>query len=332
MRISIITPSYQQAAYLPECLRSVAGQQHCEVEHIVVDGGSTDGSRAIIEAHADGLAWWCSEADKGQSDALNKGLAHATGEVFSWLNSDDLLLPGALAEVAAIFASDPRIQVVTGARIRRHPDGRDERMPVESMTDQRAWFIAPMVNQQATFFRMSALRALGGVEAGLHYVMDLELWWRCLFTFGPEAVRVVDRPWAVFRMHEASKSTTSMPGFVKETAALLHQACLDSGSVDLAAVIASGQALRGTIRPLPVGPTHRQVVEEMAIHFLVKWHRGLYTREEFRMMRRLSHLAPAMQERFIVEDREQWDQIRPALRIPAWWIFLLYRKWKHLST
>ena len=105
MRITIVTPSFQQAAFLPECLRSVAAQDHPDVEHIVVDGGSTDGSRALIEAHGEHLAWWCCEADQGQSDALNKGLSHATGEVFSWLNSDDLLLPGTLQEVAPILGS-----------------------------------------------------------------------------------------------------------------------------------------------------------------------------------------------------------------------------------
>ena len=106
-RITLITPSYQQAEYLEECLASVQAQAYPDLEHIVVDGGSTDGSRAIIERYADRLAWWCSEKDGGQSDAINKGLGHATGQVFGWLNSDDLLLPGALLRVGEAFAADP---------------------------------------------------------------------------------------------------------------------------------------------------------------------------------------------------------------------------------
>ena len=95
-RITIITPSYQQAGFLEECIRSIHDQGYPDLEHIIVDGGSTDGSREIIERYADKLAWWCCEKDKGQSDAINKGLARATGQVFGWLNSDDLLLPGSL--------------------------------------------------------------------------------------------------------------------------------------------------------------------------------------------------------------------------------------------
>ena len=98
-RITLITPSFRQAAFLEECLRSVHDQGYPNLEHMVVDGGSTDGSAAIIESYAAKLAWWCSERDRGQSHALNKGLARATGEVFGWINSDDLLLPGSLQRV-----------------------------------------------------------------------------------------------------------------------------------------------------------------------------------------------------------------------------------------
>ena len=98
--ISLITPSFMQADFLEHCLASVHAQGYPALEHIVVDGGSTDGSVAVIERYAHQLAWWCSERDRGQSHAINKGLAHATGAVFGWLNSDDLLLPDALSTVA----------------------------------------------------------------------------------------------------------------------------------------------------------------------------------------------------------------------------------------
>ena len=97
--ISLITPSYNQRGFLKECLESVQDQGYAGLEHIVVDGGSTDGSVEVIADAASGSAWWCSEKDRGQSHAINKGLEHATGDVFGWLNSDDLLLPGALERV-----------------------------------------------------------------------------------------------------------------------------------------------------------------------------------------------------------------------------------------
>ncbi len=330
LRITVITPSYQQAPYLEECLRSVAEQDHPDVEHIVVDGGSTDGSVAILERHAHRLAWWCSERDGGQSDALNKGLAHATGDLFGWINSDDLLLPGALREVAAIFAADPTVTVVTGRRLKRHADGTEEPMPLESATDRRAWFVHPRIAQQATFVRMDVLRAAGGIDRALHYVMDLELWWRILFQQGTDGVRVVDRTWAVFRMHAESKSTTGAPVFVQETGALLHRACLEVGEEELAGIMALCVEERPALRGLPVGPEHRDRVAAMAVHHLLKWYGGCYDRRQYRMMRRFHAQAarwlPVMDD----ADRARLATVAEHMRPPGWWAFLLQRKWKQL--
>jgi glycosyltransferase involved in cell wall biosynthesis len=318
MRISIITPSYQQATYLEDCLRSVADQDHPDVEHIVVDGGSTDGSVEVITRHAHSLAWWCSEPDAGQAAALNKGLAHATGEVFGWINSDDLLLPGALRHVAAIFLQYPHVQVVTGARIRRMPDGGEELLPTEYPGDQHAWYVSPQVNQQATFWRMSALRSMGGVEAGLHYVMDLELWWRLLFLHGTDAVHITDRPLGVFRIHADSKTSLSQPLFVRETATLLHAACLQVSATDLAGTIAMGYQPMGGVRVLPVFLHHREMVEEMTVHFLLKWDRGVFTRDQYRMMRHLLRTAGDIALRLPATQRLQWKELQRAMRLPGW--------------
>lgn len=324
MRISIITPSYQQAPYLEECLRSVAGQDHPDVEHIVVDGGSSDGSVEVIRHHAHGLAWWCSEPDKGQAAAINKGAARATGEVFGWINSDDLLLPGALGHVASIFATHPHVQVVTGARIRCLPDGREELLPTEDPADPHAWYVSPQVSQQATFMRMSTFRNMQGVEEGLQYVMDLELWWRLLFLHGSEAVHVTDRPLGVFRIHAESKTSLAQPLFVRETATLLHDACSRVGAVELARTIATGYDPVKGLRVLPVERSHREVVEEMTVHFLLKWDRGLFSRQQYRMMRRLLRAAPDVAARLLPERRQQWRELERAMRLPGWYAHRLH--------
>src|SRR5258706_6083465 len=113
-RISIVTPSFNQAAYVDATIRSVLDQRYPNLEYIVVDGGSTDGSVDIIRRYEDRLTYWVSEPDRGQADAINKGLARATGEIRAYLNSDDLYLPGALLRVAAEYRAHPDADIICG--------------------------------------------------------------------------------------------------------------------------------------------------------------------------------------------------------------------------
>ena len=328
-RITLITPSYQQAQYLPDCLRSVAEQGYPDLEHLVVDGGSTDGSREIIERHADRLAWWCSEGDGGQSAAINKGLAHATGHVFGWLNSDDLLQPGALQAVGEAFAADPDLLVYTATRIRRHPDGRDERLEADDPSDPEAWLVRPRVHQSSTFYRLDAVRDLGGLEEKLHHVMDLELWWQLLLRHGTGHVRVVDRPLSVFRLHAGSKTVRSLPAFVDETAGLLHGMCLRTGDHASARALATGHHLPKGLRPMPVGPADAAIVRRMTLRFLLHWNRVIFTERQFRMMRLLRDTAAPAPEELTAEQRAAWQGLQRQLAVPGWWAFRLRRKLTH---
>ena len=124
-RISIITPSLNQGAYLERTVRSVVDQGYPDLEYIVVDGGSTDESVSILERYDDRIAYWVSESDSGQAHAINKGLARATGSIVAYINSDDYYLPGAFAEIARTLCG-PRVSWVAGSCRYEYPDGTIE--------------------------------------------------------------------------------------------------------------------------------------------------------------------------------------------------------------
>lgn len=327
-RISLITPSYQQAAMLERCLESVASQGDGFVEHIVVDGGSTDGSKEIIAAHAHRLAWWCSERDAGQSDALNKGLAHATGEVFGWLNSDDRMLPGALRYVAEAFAADPDLMILEGVRV--IVEDQPTHAPQNDPNDLRTLFGDPFINQQSTFVRTSLVRAAGGVDTALHFVMDLELWWRLLFLTGGKGLRVVDRPLAEFYVHPESKTGSERVRFRHEHAGVLHGLCTLVGEAELAAILAIGYRWPAGIRPMPMAAGHAEQVRDMTVRFLLKWDRFAHQKDEFERMRRLLQWKGMERYEHDPVHAGRIAEARERVTSSTWTMHRVKRKIKHL--
>jgi glycosyltransferase involved in cell wall biosynthesis len=202
--LSIITPSYNQAAFLDQTLRSVVSQREHVHEYFVYDAASTDGSPAVIRRYERHIDYWVSERDKGQSDAIARGFARATGDYVAWLNSDDVYLPGALAAVRAALAAHPEWDVVSGWHARIDADSRvlsAHRTPPESRGKARWGAFHP--NQPTVFFRRSLYERLGGLNADLHLVMDTDLWFRMLdagAVWGHVPAYV-----AAFRQHGTSK-------------------------------------------------------------------------------------------------------------------------------
>jgi len=176
--ISITTPSYNQAEYLGATLQSVLRQRRDVYEYLVYDGGSSDGSKEIIEASsAEGITHWVSQRDAGQSDAIRKGFERSTGDILFWLNSDDLLLPKSLRRVREAFARHPEWDVLTGWSVFVDGAGiitRVNCIPGES----RDWASKGILHvcQQTCFFRRSLYERVGGIDLGLHCAMDTDLW------------------------------------------------------------------------------------------------------------------------------------------------------------
>ncbi|HEY8628271.1 MAG TPA: glycosyltransferase family 2 protein [Gaiellaceae bacterium] len=204
--VSIVTPSYNQARFLEETIRSVLDQDYPELEYLVVDGGSTDGSAEIVERYADRLAWWTSEPDGGQAAALNKAFAHAAGDVLGWISSDDTLLPGAVSRVVAELGRDPQPALVYGEALFVDEDG-NELFPLQP----RPFDVAAMVRacdnhvvQPGSLFRRDALELAGPFDERAYYFFDFEF----VLTLAERGARVASIPdrLATYRVHGESKS------------------------------------------------------------------------------------------------------------------------------
>lgn len=176
MKFSVVTVSFNQAPYLEQAIRSVLGQTGVEIEYIMVDPGSTDGSRDIIARHADDFAHCLLEPDRGPADGLNKGFALATGEIFCYLNSDDLFLPEAFARAAAWFRRDPACDVICGNGYVVDGNGTPVRRVYSDRFGLRAAaYGAAIAIQPSTFFRAQAYRAAGGFNVENRSNWDGEL-------------------------------------------------------------------------------------------------------------------------------------------------------------
>ncbi len=214
-RISIVTPSYNQSAFLRETIDSVLGQRYQNLEYFVVDGGSTDDSKAILQEYTSRLDWWVSEPDSGQSQAINKGMSRATGDFVAWLNSDDLLLPDALHRVASIVRKQPRIDIVMGSILLGAGDGRITSYYCPSKAPR--WCVrrgASDLLQPSTFIRRTAWLRAGGTREDLHCRMDVDLLLR-LLSLGAR-IEYTRTPLSFMRVHPTRKGETLQATYEKE--------------------------------------------------------------------------------------------------------------------
>jgi glycosyltransferase involved in cell wall biosynthesis len=179
--VSIVTPSYNQAQFLEESILSVLNQDYPNVEYIIIDGGSTDASVDIIRSYEDRLAYWVSEEDRGQAHAINKGFAMARGEIFSWLNSDDFLLPGAVSTILEAQRRYPHAVAWVGGCYRVDPDGRVLSTVVPRGLDRDTladWGYRGFFYQPSCFFAAHAWHEAGPLDENFHVALDLDLWLR----------------------------------------------------------------------------------------------------------------------------------------------------------
>lgn len=206
---SIVVPTMNQAGFIEATLESIWTQNHEPREILVIDGGSTDGTVDILERWSDRLAYWTSGPDGGQAAAIRTGLARATGDVLTWLNSDDLLLPGALTRVAREVQRqrEPAAVLYGGHEVIDAEGPVRERFPGVPVIPWIALAAKPAICQPGTFWTRAAYDRVAGVDPRLHYSMDLDLWMQFLHAGVP--FRRVPGMLAQFRRHGEQKGRTA---------------------------------------------------------------------------------------------------------------------------
>jgi glycosyltransferase involved in cell wall biosynthesis len=205
--VSIVTPSYQQARFLEATIQSVLAQDYPRLEYLVVDGGSTDGSREIIQRYADGIAWWVSEPDQGQTDAINKGFSQANGQIFAWLNSDDSYLPGAVSGAVAFLQDHPQTGLVYGDCNFIDSSGKViGKFNAQQTSLSRLRRGGVYIPQQAAFWRAELWHQVGPLDPTTFFAMDYDLWVRLAkvtdIQYNPQL-------WANFRLHGDAKTISA---------------------------------------------------------------------------------------------------------------------------
>ncbi len=307
-RITIITPSFNQAQYLEQTIDSVLSQGYPSLEYMVIDGGSTDGSVEIIRKYGKYLSYWVSEPDGGQSEAINKGLRRATGEIINWLNSDDYYQPDALRTVAEAFA-DPTMSVLCGRsrlftgdnQAVRYSSGTD--VYPESLAKTIGW---ARIDQPETFFRREKILQVGLLDTRLHYIMDRDWWIRYLFAFGLSGIREIPDVLVNFRLHDSSKTVSQAAAFGREHDAYFRALAGAAGLPACAQLIDRlcnpGPAISPSLTP------PADLAGAVMQYFLLLRANEYYVGNEFG---RVTSLADAIEKRLLLPpDRQLLSRLR----------------------
>jgi glycosyltransferase involved in cell wall biosynthesis len=328
-RISIVTPSYNQAAYLEVCIQSVLSQQYPRLEFIIIDGGSSDNSVEIIKKYEKHLTYWVSEKDKGQSHAINKGLSRCTGDIFNWLCSDDFLEPGSLWHIGEVFMNNPGALCYSG-KLRKFTSSGTRGFYGNML--QQTWedtLRIRVLKQPAVFFSMKAIKQMGPVNETLHYCMDADWLWKFFFLFSQANIFEDDRLIAHYLIHEVSKSGSQGDAFTREDNTIIHYFARSKKQDDLAEILMMRGIKDGYTFPdelLERVPA--KVVRRIVMYYLLRNCTLIYTRRDFEIAKAFSKIVFAPNTTFTSDEQQYVSFLHKYVKSYTWNRFLIVRWWK----
>lgn len=267
-KITIITPSFNQGKYLEETIRSVLLQNYPNLEYIIIDGGSSDSSVEIIKKYQKYLSYWVSEKDNGQSHAINKGLIKVTGDIITWINSDDFYKPETLLIVANEFIKNSVCNCVIG---KSHVFGEGKsylaKSPIFESVEKTIGF--GRIVQPAMFFHASTYKQIGLLNENLQYLLDTEWWLKYLMVYGQDKIVEIETPLVNFRLHSYSKTSSQYFGFIKERDSLYFSIAIQNKLEKLAKTINSLGYANHTYSFSFPEKTNKEFIEKAINYFLL---------------------------------------------------------------
>lgn len=329
-KITIVTPSFNQGQYLEETIRSVIDQEYPNLEYIVIDGGSSDRSIEIIRKYEKYITYWVSEPDKGQSEAINKGLKRATGDLFNWLNSDDYLEKGALHKLAKAYLDHPEKKIFCFKLEKLTADKKELSDRLVNPADEIECYCDPVITQPSMFYKREVINQLQHLNTKLHYCMDYEWWLKFIILYGPSAIYASNDVFAVYRMHPESKTFTSYEKFIDDIATILHSILLQLNMKKYQELLERNFLINSTYSFNIAISIDKALAERMIVYFCLKWGHLIYNKKNFLFAKDVLTTVDFSSIKRSGKENQWLNELKKQVRFKTWNMFRVERKFKWL--
>lgn len=330
-KITIITPTYNQGQYIEQTITSVLNQNYPNLEYIIIDGGSTDNTVEIIKKYESQLTYWVSEKDNGQSDAINKGLKLATGDIINWLNSDDYYTTTSLFDVAEKFRENKNIHCVAARSIIVSNECKELFCNYGTWVDYKSksnTFKYLMIEQPATFFSSHAINQMGLVSEDLHYIMDKEWWLRYLILFELSSIALLNKPVVYFRFQPNSKTVSLGDKFNADLANVMYFISKQKNMLKISNLLSEKYEIDNTyyLNSTFVDRLRDDDFETMVKFFCLKNFSLVFSRKDFYLARKCLAIFSIKTSNMDYVENQYYNRLVRNTRFNFWLLNRIFRK------